>query len=630
MKADGSASRFSVDINVPGIERNTEGKYTTLSIPGHAVSREKGAPELPVLSTSILLPDKGKVEAKIVAFEETPIEVGRIAPARGTVMRNVDISTVKRVEGPAYDKDQFIPSKDYSLELGKPYICRDVRGAALRLQAVRYNPVQGKAFAITKARIEVSVSEEPGLNEKVRQGLYFDSAFSPVYEKLFVNHALASKTWTDIDENLGRAIIITPDEFVENLAPLQQWRATKGMESKIVPVSQILEEGEELSGEIIKVYIESEYEAGNLTWVLLVGDADIMPPLRGENEGAHSDACLVKLEGDDHIPDAFISRFSCTEAQELDVQIARAIKYEKEPVTGEAAAFYRKATGIASAEGNPSDAQRADWLREAELAWNFDEVDQIYDPEANADMVARALTEGRSLVNYIGHGSKTMWVSSRFNVGDINELQNTGGKWPMIWSVACVNGDFAYGSDCFGEAWAKAGTAEDPRGAIACVAASTNMAWVPPCIWQRAIVEDYMCKEVVFTGGAQHHYGCLKACEKYGYEKWSEGIQIVEQCIYFGDASVVLRNDIPAEPSVSVVASDERSITLSVAAAGDAVKSARVVLSSDLQSSLVGVTNEEGVVKLEARRARAMEGTLSVTVTEIGRASCRERVYTKV
>ena len=615
MKAGGSAERFTIDIAIPGIEVTEEGEYSVLRIPGHAISREKDAPELPVVTTSVLLPDKGKAEAKLVGFEETTLEVGKIAPARGRVTRDIDISTVARVEGAAYKTDAFYPSESYKVELDKPYICRDVRGAALRISPVRYNPVTGKVHVMTKATIEVGVKDEAGENEKVRKGLFVDADFAPVYKKLYINHQIATKNWTDINENVGRAIIITPDEFVENLAPLQEWRATKGLESKVVPVSQFIGEGQELTGETLKAYIASEYEAGNLTWVLLIGDADLMPTLRGANEGAHSDACLVKLEGDDHIPDAFISRFSCKTAEELDVQVARTVKYEKEPVTGEAAAFYRKATGIASNQGNPTDKVRADWLRDIELAWHYDHVDQIYDPSANQAKVAEALTEGRGLVNYIGHGSKTMWVSSRFNVSDVAALQNTGGKWPMIWSVACVNGDFANGSDCFGEAWAKAGTAADPRGAIGIVAASTNMAWVPPCVWQKAIVEDYMAAEVVFTGGAQHHYGCLKACEEYGYQASSDGVQIVEQCIYFGDGTVVLRNDIPAEATVTVETCADRSLTLKVVAGDKPVKAARVVVSTELQGGMVGTTDENGIVKVESKQDISRCGTVSVTVT---------------
>ena len=76
------------------------------------------------------------------------------------------------------------------------------------------------------------------------------------------------------------------------------------------------------------------------------------------------------------------------------------------------------------------------------MEFTYDEIDQIYDPTATDQMVSDAVNDGRSVINYIGHGSKTSWVSSRFNTGDIENLEN-GRMLPYIWSVACVNGDFA-------------------------------------------------------------------------------------------------------------------------------------------------------------------------------------------
>ena len=616
MRAAGSPDTFTVDVNLAGIEVVEQDGYSHVRIPNGALRMIKDEPELPLVTMSILLPSEGNPEVKLVVLDETVINLdSKVAPSRGHLTRDIDLSTVARVEGDVYSKDVLYPAATYEVDVDKPYICRDVRGAAIRICPVRYNPSENKIHVLKAARLQVGMTRG-GDNVMSRRGPSIDADFAPIYKKLFINYSVASKNWTDIDETQGRAIIITPDEYVENLAPLQEWRATKGLESKVVTVSQILGEGEEtLTAEKLKEYIQSEYDAGNLTWVQLVGDADVMPPLRGVNERAHSDACLVKCAGDDHIPDAFISRFSCKNAAELDVQIARVIKYEKEPVTGEAAAFYRKATGIASNEGSPKDWERCNWLRDIELAWHFDIVDQIYDPSANAQKVADAVNDGRSLINYIGHGSKTMWVSSRFNVSDVAKLTNTGGMWPMNWSVACVNGDFAFGSDCFCEAWLKAGTADDPKGAIGMVGASTNMAWVPPCVWQKAIIEDYMVTETAFTGGAQHHYGCLKACEEYGYEGRKEGIQIVEQCIFFGDASVVLRNDIPAQAAVAVETASDRALVLKVTAGDRLVKGARVVVSTELHGGMVGTTDENGIVKLEASAGLANVEAASVTVT---------------
>jgi len=718
MRIGGSAERFTIDIAIPGIDVRHEGVYDVLRIPGQPITRVTGAPELPMFTTSILLPDEGTPEARLVDFEERTVRTRKIVPARGPVMRNVPLSTVPRVEGDSYRTDAFQPSRSYEVRLGRPYICRDVRGAALRICPVRYNPVSGELRVMTAARIEVGIRfENAGFNCKQRRHLAFDKDFAPIYRRLFVNQALAWKTRGAVDESSGRAIVICPDDWVPALAPLQEWRATKGLESKVVTVSQVLAVvggAAELTGDMLKSYIQSEYAAGNLTWILLVGDAEFMPPLYGAMEGAASDACLVKLEGDDHIPDAFISRLSVKTVEELNLQVARTVAYERNPVVGEGAASYRKAIGIASGEGDPADFVRADGLRDSELAWHFDHVDQIYEPAGQYDddggdeydeflwgpvydfwlksqahatwkaseefakyeksdyyydgdpegyeiwlatsaydewvasdeyqawaanhegtlvesrsgrraddesecaspaMVAAAVNDGRSLINYIGHGSEFAWVTSGFGVADVKQLTNTNGAWPMIWSVACVNGAFTMeDGDCFAEAWLKAGTSDAPAGAIAMVSASTNMSWEPPCVWQKAIIEDYMIPEIVFTGGAQHYYGLLKTCEHYGDTAESEGNKLIEQCIFFGDSSVVLRNDIPQTVTVELAGRTARSLHLNVKAGERFVKGARVVVATE-SASVTATSDDQGKVSIPAA---ALTGATDVAVTVTG------------
>ena len=58
---------------------------------------------------------------------------------------------------------------------------------------------------------------------------------------------------------------------------------------------------------------------------------------------------------------------------------------------------------------------RANLLRDMLINdMNFTTVDQIYDPGATATQVTNALNNGRSIVNYIGHGSGTSWSTTGY------------------------------------------------------------------------------------------------------------------------------------------------------------------------------------------------------------------------
>ena len=85
--------------------------------------------------------------------------------------------------------------------------------------------------------------------------------------------------------------------------------------------------------------------------------------------------------------------------------------------------------------------------------------------------------------------------------------------------------------------------------------------------------------------------------------------------IFFGDASVVLRTDIPAVATVAVETADERGLTLKILAGDKPVKSARVVVSTELHGGMVGTTDENGIVKLEFANGLAGVEAASVTVT---------------
>lgn len=595
LAAQGSPESFAVEVEVPGLELAEDGEYLLPRLPGHARRLVLGEPELPLISTSVLLPDQGTPRATLVVLEEETLTLDRkVAPSRGHFARDIPVSQVPRIEGPVYRAAGPYPAADYAVEMGTPYLLRDVRGAAVRVSPMIYTPATGELRVLRRFRIEVEVGAGGvTVNEKTRERPGVTREFLELYRSLFVNlpgHPVIDPT----SEVTGGGLILSPRKWFDSLAPLQAWRHEKGFASELVPLDEAGTTADE-----IKAFLQTRYDLGGLAYVLLVGDADELPTLKGEKEGADCDACYGKLEGADHVPDLFVSRFSATTTAEVDVQVARAITYEKAPVLGDLAAGYRRATGIASAEGSPTDSERMDIVREALLGFRYDAMDQLYDKggwfgsKVKPAQVVAAVNAGRGLIAYMGHGSKTAWVTSKFGTSHAKALGNTS-IWPVIFDVACVNGDFVGGGDCFAEAWAKAGTASSPRGAIGMVAASTNMSWDPPVDWQRNIIAEYLIPEKAFTGGALHHFGLVKAMEQWGDDASSEGVMMVEQCVYFGDSSVVLRNDVPRQADVSVVVDEETGArSLHVTAGGQPVRAARIVIELG-ENRWVGTTDEAG------------------------------------
>ncbi len=517
--------------------------HALVKVPGTIPLLQKGLPDLGKVRESVIIPDRAHMSLRVLECEHSIVSTLPVAPSKGNLTRDIDPRTVPFTFDRFYQGDGWYPSEPAAL--GEPYILRDFRGIT-----IQYNPVQfcpaGQELRVNRRVVVEVVADGPGtvnLKERRREAGLYCADFRRVYERMFLNFARETGRYTPISEP-GKMVIITDDSFNSAVQGLYQWKLQKGLDATLVNFSTIGTTAAEL-----KAYLLDLYNTQGITYIVLVGDAEQIPTLRGTYERAHSDPCYVKLEGVDHYPDAFISRISASSVAHVNTQVSKFVGYEKNPATGAAASWYHKGVGIASNETGWTeyrDWERADFLRDDLLGYTYTQVDQIYDPGASAAEVSAALNAGRSIINYIGHGSGTSWMTSNFSVSHVSALSNTW-KLPFIVDVSCLNGSFASRPTCFAEAWLRAGTWEEPAGAVAMFSASTSAAWVPPCVMQTEVV-DLLAAEAAATIGGLFFGGSAKALDEYS--GGGEGAQVMEQYNIFGDCSLVVRTDVPEAMSV--------------------------------------------------------------------------------
>ncbi|MBN1423090.1 hypothetical protein JXA88_00910, partial [Candidatus Fermentibacteria bacterium] len=272
-------------------------------------------------------------------------------------------------------------------------------------------------------------------------------------------------------------------------------------------------------------------------------------------------------------------------------------------------AWYHKATGIASNQGSPPDYQWINGFRTKLLNYTYTEMDQIYDPSATAAMVTAALNEGRSLVVYMGHGSSTSWGTTGFSNTNVNALSN---YWmlPVIHSVACDNGNFST-TTCFGEAWLRAQSGGQPRGALAAYMSSISQGWTPPQYGQQGFVDSLVSDRYNTVGGTLF-IGGMAMLEHYngGYD----GTSHFNTWIIFGDCSVQMRTDSPAAMAATyptAVLVGTSSIPVTVAG----VEGALVGVSAEGEWLGSGYTDGAGTVNVTLNEPLNVPGTVKLTIT---------------
>ncbi len=527
------------------VQTGNGGAYVVEFKGGHPML-QKGMPDVVQLTLPILIDNTGNTQVAYYDVQYTDVLEVDIAPSKGNLKRTVDPSEVPYFKGDAYTKDEFFPATN--AELGKPYIMRDCRGQALYIHPFQYNPVTHTLRVITSITLKVMNIGGAGFNELANAATHPDDEFTAIYQNHFVNFGVKEKATTAPTPVGGDLLIIADPAFMAAMQPYVNWKIRKGIKTEMVSVASVGN-----TSTAIKAYIANYYTTHNLSYVLLVGDlAQVTSPTQS---GGKSDPSYGYLTGTDSYPEVIIGRFSAENVTHVTTQVAKVLKYEITPPTGNTR--FDHTTHIASNEG-PGDNNEMDWqheriMKDKLMAFTYTDHSEYYDdthPAGGNDAagnpssndVVNATNAGTGIINYTGHGSTTSWATTGFSNGNISSLTNTA-IWPFIWSVGCVNGEFDNGT-CFGEAWARATYNGQPVGAIASFMSSINQSWSPPMAGQDGMV-DILAGNInpgnMRSFGGISTNGCVYMNDVYG----SAGAEMTDTWHCFGDPTILVRTADP-------------------------------------------------------------------------------------
>jgi len=376
----------------------------------------------------------------------------------------------------------------------------------------------------TDITLKLKVVNNNGYNVISRSGVpaRIDKDFSQVYNNVFLNNTNTnSADYIPLDE-YGRMLVISYPGFMEAIQPFVDWKNSMGIRTELVDVTTI-----GATAAAIKTFVDNYYTTNGLTFLLLVGDGPQIPTITTGNVGGPSDNAYGYLVGDDHYPDIFVGRFSAENVEHVNTMVQRTLEYEKEPLT--TTEWLDKGFGIASDQGpgddNEMDFEHMQNIRTDLIGYTFSSIGELYDGSQGGEdqsgnptptSVSAEVNAGRSIINYVGHGSDNSWGTTGFSNTNVNSLTNNH-MWPFIFSVACVNGNFI-GGTCFAEAWLRAKNTNGLTGAVATLMSTINQSWDPPMDGQDAM-NDIMIESdptnIKCTFGGITMNGCYKMNETY-------------------------------------------------------------------------------------------------------------------
>ena len=311
-------------------------------------------------------------------------------------------------------------------------------------------------------------------------------------------------------ETGARYLIITHDNFYNDILPLAEWKHKKGMKTKVVKLSQI---GSTTNA--IKNYITNAYNTWTIPpeYLLLVGAPSYLP--FPTVSGWYSDNYYTNITGDiyNEILSGRLTVHNTTEAQTV---VNKILAYERNPHRTDSL-WFKKACLIVNRDYDQDDSiYFSDAYHAANLmvGAGFIEIDTLCDGYGhNSNTVVNRVNSGRSIVMYRGQGLNN-W-SYPFGVNP--DVTQNGTRLPIVLSITCRT--IGTGSTpATAERWLLTGLPSNLRGAAGYFAGTTsgsNIAHLRSAIAKG--FHDSLFLGSVKTFGAACEGGRIKAYTMYQY-----------------------------------------------------------------------------------------------------------------
>ncbi|MBN1755783.1 hypothetical protein JW877_06170 [bacterium] len=609
------------------------GTFLEAEIPGCSYSITQGAPRLPVYRQLLEIPSECELNWQVVSVQYQQISLSqlgmaeRVFPLQPSVPKipgaEKDIKFI--IDEKAYNNDDYSPSDFISVAKGG--IMRGHHLARLEIAPIKYNPVQKKLIVLTSITFNIDFQKSSSGPVEIIPERYYNPYFDYLLERTVINYAAFEPLAVpDIPAGL---LIITTTTFEPGMQPYVEWKTQKGYYVTLATTATIGGS----STALVKNYIQNAYDSWTIppSFVLIVGDVEYVNCHTGtQADNPPTDLYYATLEGSDYFPDVGIGRFSVNSLAQTQAIVSKIVGYETNYYPS-GSGFLDNAYFMASNDGSFHGVAEAtnnyciSVSRSAGMT-----CDSLYYYYGSGTAVATAINNGRTIAVYTGHGSETAWGGPPFSQANVNSLTNSN-RYPLICSHACLTGDIAHSSECFGETWIRASN----KGAANFWGSSVTSLWDEDDILQRRFFDGVFSQHITWLSG-MCDYAKLQLYNAYGGGGYTH--RYYEMYNILGDPTFDLYTAIPQEmvvnyPSSIYTGPQTLDITVSTASAMAPIQDALVCgyKAGDTQGVAYSNASGHALVNVEPTTAGQLILTVSkhnyqafqctITVASMGAAS---------
>jgi hypothetical protein len=251
--------------------------YDKISIDNVPCFGNPGQPFIPMKGSYVLIPQGKGIKSIDVSYKEV-FSLGKnfnIEPVPQIVTRSIKtISNTIRKDEKVYSNNQFYPGKLFD-KIGS-YSFRGYDILILNLYPIQYNPKSGEILYYPELTVSVKTAET--FKNKFYRGLEKDKEIA----KSKIDNINTMATYdqkTNLNSNTEQydLLILTTNEFKNSFEPLKNAHDEKGITTEIKTLSDISLIPSSVTAEDIREFVRKEYTENGIEYLLIGGDADIVP-----------------------------------------------------------------------------------------------------------------------------------------------------------------------------------------------------------------------------------------------------------------------------------------------------------------------------------------------------------------
>ena len=482
----------------------------TITTNGVLLQNNEGAPNLPLYSNYIAVPQGAKVVAKVVRKQTVKVNNISVAPSP-IIPKEDDNSPLTFIKDEKiYLKDQFYPND--IVKISKPLKIRGVDVVLVAISPFQYNPVTKQM--VVNRDVEVEIFFEGG-NGEFGEDRLRNRWWDPILRDAVLNQASikeVNNSSRGTNETGYEYLIIVPDDptFISWADSLKQFRIRQGISTNVLTTT-------ELGGNTVAAiegYVDNAYNTWDVPPVAVLlmadyGDAGntIISPIY--DNYCVSDNIFADVDND-QMPDVIFARMTAQNAEHLETFVTKVLNYERNPpispdfynhpitalgwqterwfqiCSETVGGFFKNVQGKDPVRinavyiGDPNSDPWSSAINTATVLSQFGPDGLGYIPASPSELggwtggsattVNNAINDGAFILQHRDHGGTTGWGEPSYSSSDIVGLTNT--DLTFIFSINCLTGKYNISGECFAEKFHRYKKDGVNSGALGLIAAS--------------------------------------------------------------------------------------------------------------------------------------------------------------